>query len=100
MGKKMETIDPEGRQLNVTTDYDVMLNAPRTTYPVALDASPSTATGRALEDLKADFDKRVVKITRVARRAQGEADEEVGRSPTRGPRNSGRPPPAPRRDAH
>jgi hypothetical protein len=61
-GKKMETIDPKGGNSNVTTDYDVMLNALATTYPVALDAAVD-GDSKALEDLKADFDKRVAKIT-------------------------------------
>jgi hypothetical protein len=61
-GKKMATIDPKGGNSNVTTDYDVMLNALATTYPVALDAAVD-GDHKALEDLKADFDKRVAKIT-------------------------------------
>ncbi len=62
MGKKMETIDPKGGNSNVTTDYDVMLNALATTYPVALSAAVEGDV-RALDELKVDFDKRVVKIT-------------------------------------
>ncbi|MDB4982706.1 MAG: hypothetical protein JWM82_3458 [Myxococcales bacterium] len=62
MGKKMETIDPKGGNSNVTTDYDVMLNALATTYPVALSAAVE-GDRRALDELKVDFDKRVVKIS-------------------------------------
>jgi hypothetical protein len=61
-GKKMATIDPKGGNSNVTTDYDVMLNALATTYPVALSAAVD-GDKKALADLKEDFDKRVVKIT-------------------------------------
>jgi hypothetical protein len=62
MGKKMETIDPKGGNSNVTTDYDVILNALATTYPVALSAAVE-GDRRALDELKVDFDKRVVKIS-------------------------------------
>jgi hypothetical protein len=39
MGKKMATIDPKGGNSNVTTDYDVMLNALANDYPEAIDTS-------------------------------------------------------------
>jgi hypothetical protein len=48
-GKKMATIDPKGGNSNVTTDYDVMLNALATTYPVALEAAVD-GDRKALED--------------------------------------------------
>jgi len=48
-GKKMATIDPKGGNSNVTTDYDVMLNALANDYPealVALPGRPETHPGR------------------------------------------------------
>jgi hypothetical protein len=62
MGKRMATIDPKGGNSNVTTDYDVMLNALANDYPVALAASLD-GDARGLEEQKADFDKRAVKVT-------------------------------------
>jgi len=62
MGKKMATIDPKGGNSNVTTDYDVMLNALATDYPDALMASIDGAH-QALGEQKAELDKRTKKIT-------------------------------------
>jgi hypothetical protein len=61
-GKKMATIDPQGGNSNVTTDYDVMLNSLANDYPeamvAALDGDP-----KPLEEQKAELDKRSKKIT-------------------------------------
>jgi hypothetical protein len=59
--KKMATIDPKGGNSNVTTDYDVMLNALANDYPAALDASFDGDKAPLVEQ-KADFDKRSKKI--------------------------------------
>ncbi|HVZ73691.1 MAG TPA: hypothetical protein VHJ20_15030 [Polyangia bacterium] len=61
MGKKMATIDPKGGNSNVTTDYDVMLNALANDYPVALEGALD-GDKKPLEEQKADFDKRSAKI--------------------------------------
>ncbi|HVR01832.1 MAG TPA: hypothetical protein VMT47_06855 [Polyangia bacterium] len=61
-GKKMATIDPKGGNSNVTTDYDVMLNALANDYPDALIASIDGAK-QALGEQKAELDKREKKIT-------------------------------------
>jgi hypothetical protein len=61
MGKKMATIDPKGGNSNVTTDYDVMLNALANDYPAAMVASIDGAK-QALGEQKADFAKRSKKI--------------------------------------
>ena len=61
-GKKMATIDPKGGNSNVTTDYDVMLNALANDYPEALMASIDGAK-QALGEQKAELDKRTKKIT-------------------------------------
>jgi hypothetical protein len=62
MGKKMATIDPKGGNSNVTTDYDVMLNALANDYPEALIASLD-GDAKGLDDQKAELDKRTKKIT-------------------------------------
>jgi hypothetical protein len=62
MGKKMATIDPKGGNSNVTTDYDVMLNALANDYPDALTADIDGAH-QALGEQKAELDKRTKKIT-------------------------------------
>ena len=62
MGKKMATIDPKGGSSNVTTDYDVMLNALANDYPEALIASLD-GDAKPLEEQKAELDKRTKKIT-------------------------------------
>ena len=62
MGKKMATIDPKGGNSNVTTDYDVMLNALANDYPDALMADIDGAH-QALGEQKAELDKRSKKIT-------------------------------------
>jgi hypothetical protein len=62
MGKKMATIDPKGGNSNVTTDYDVMLNALANDYPEALQAAVD-GDGKPLADQKAELDKRTKKIT-------------------------------------
>ncbi len=61
MGKKMATIDPKGGNSNVTTDYDVMLNALANDYPEAIDAS-FDGDKQALADQTAELDKRSKKI--------------------------------------
>jgi hypothetical protein len=61
MGKKMATIDPKGGNSNVTTDYDVMLNALATDYPEALEASFG-GDKKALDEQNAELDKRSKKI--------------------------------------
>jgi hypothetical protein len=61
MGKKMATIDPKGGNSNVTTDYDVMLNALANDYPEALIASLD-GDAKPLEEQKAELDKRTKKI--------------------------------------
>jgi hypothetical protein len=60
-GKKMATIDPKGGNSNVTTDYDVMLNALANDYPAALQAS-FTGDKEALTAQNAELDKRSKKI--------------------------------------
>jgi hypothetical protein len=60
-GKKMATIDPKGGNSNVTTDYDVMLNALANDYPEAMVASLDGDT-KPLADQKAELDKRTKKI--------------------------------------
>jgi hypothetical protein len=61
-GKKMATIDPKGGNSNVTTDYDVMLNALATDYPDALMGSVD-GDAQGLEAQKAELNKRSKKIT-------------------------------------
>jgi hypothetical protein len=61
MGKKMATIDPKGGNSNVTTDYDVMLNALASDYPDALEDALG-GNPKALEEQKAELDKRTKKI--------------------------------------
>jgi len=61
MGKKMATIDPKGGNSNVTTDYDVMLNALANDYPEAIDAS-FDGDKQPLADQTAELDKRTKKI--------------------------------------
>jgi hypothetical protein len=60
-GKKMATIDPKGGNSNVTTDYDVMLNALANDYPAALQASFG-GDKQPLEAQTAELDKRSKKI--------------------------------------
>jgi hypothetical protein len=62
MGKKMATIDPKGGNSNVTTDYDVMLNALANDYPEALVASLD-GDPKPLAEQKAELDKRAQKIS-------------------------------------
>jgi hypothetical protein len=59
--KKMATIDPKGGNSNVTTDYDVMLNALANDYPAALAAS-FDGDRTALTEQKTELDKRGKKI--------------------------------------
>jgi hypothetical protein len=59
--KKMATIDPKGGNSNVTTDYDVMLNALANDYPDALEAS-FAGDKQALAEQTAELDKRSKKI--------------------------------------
>jgi hypothetical protein len=59
--KKMATIDPKGGNSNVTTDYDVMLNALANDYPDALEAS-FDGDKKPLEEQTAELDKRQKKI--------------------------------------
>jgi hypothetical protein len=59
--KKMATIDPTGGNSNVTTDYDVMLNALANDYPEALEAS-FAGDKQALTEQTAELDKRSKKI--------------------------------------
>jgi hypothetical protein len=60
-GKKMATIDPKGGNSNVTTDYDVMLNALNNEYPDALSASFG-GNKQPLEEQNAEIDRRTKKI--------------------------------------
>jgi hypothetical protein len=60
-GKKMATIDPKGGSSNVTTDYDVMLNALANEYPEALAASFG-GDKAGLEAQNAELDKRSQKV--------------------------------------
>ena len=60
-GKKMATIDPKGGNSNVTTDYDVMLNALANDYPTALVASLD-GDPKPLGEQKGELDKRTKKI--------------------------------------
>lgn len=60
-GKKMVTIDPKGGNSNVTTDYDVMLNALSNDYPEALEASFG-GDKKPFEEQSAELDKRTKKI--------------------------------------
>jgi hypothetical protein len=62
MGKKMATIDPKGGSSNVTTDYDVMLNALANDYPEALQAAVD-GDGKPLAEQKVELDKRTKKIS-------------------------------------
>lgn len=61
MGKKMATIDPKGGNSNVTTDYDVMLNALANDYPEAIDTS-FDGDKQPLADQTAELDKRTKKV--------------------------------------
>jgi hypothetical protein len=61
MGKKMATIDPKGGNSNVTTDYDVMLNALANDYPEAIDAS-FDGDKQPLAAQTAELDKREKKV--------------------------------------
>jgi hypothetical protein len=60
-GKKMATIDPKGGNSNVTTDYDVMLNALANDYPAAIAISFEADKG-PLAEQTAELDKRTKKI--------------------------------------
>ena len=60
-GKKMATIDPKGGNSNVTTDYDVILNALANDYPEALAVS-FAGDKQALAEQTAEIDKRSKKI--------------------------------------
>jgi hypothetical protein len=57
----MATIDPKGGNSNVTTDYDVMLNALANDYPDALSNSFG-GDKKALDEQNAELDKRSKKI--------------------------------------
>ena len=57
----MATIDPKGGNSNVTTDYDVMLNALANDYPEAIDAS-FDGDKQPLADQTAELDKRTKKV--------------------------------------
>jgi hypothetical protein len=59
--KKMAAIDPKGGNSNVTTDYDVMLNALANDYPAAIAAS-FDGDKAALAEQKAELDKRSKKV--------------------------------------
>lgn len=59
--KKMATIDPKGGNSNVTTDYDVMLNALANDFPDALSSSLG-GDKQALTEQNAELDKRTKKI--------------------------------------
>ncbi len=65
----MATIDPKGGNSNVTTDYDVMLNALANDYPEAIDAS-FDGDKQPLADQTAELDKRSEEGRGLARRAQ------------------------------
>jgi hypothetical protein len=60
-GKKLPTIDPQGGNSNVTTDYDVMLNLLANEYPEALAASFG-GDKAGLEAQTAELDKRSQKV--------------------------------------
>lgn len=60
-GKKMMTIDPKTGNSNVTTDYDVMLNALSNDFPEALAAS-FDGDKKALDEQNAELDRRTKKI--------------------------------------
>ncbi len=59
--KKMATIDPKGGNSNVTTDYDVMLNALANDFPDALGASFG-GDKQGLAEQNAELDRRTKKI--------------------------------------
>jgi hypothetical protein len=59
--KKMATIDPKGGNSNVTTDYDVMLNALANDYPAAIAMSWENDK-QPLEEQHAELDKRTKKV--------------------------------------
>ncbi len=59
--KKMATIDPKGGNSNVTTDYDVMLNALANDYPAAIAASLE-GDKQPLAEQTAELDKREKKV--------------------------------------
>jgi hypothetical protein len=60
-GKKMATIDPKGGNSNVTTDYDVILNALANDYPDALSNSFG-GDKSGLDEQTKELDKRSQKI--------------------------------------
>jgi hypothetical protein len=62
MAKKMATIDPQGGNSNVTTDYDVMLDLLANDYP---DAMTEKVEGdpKPLEEHEAELDKRIKKVS-------------------------------------
>ncbi len=60
-GKKMATIDPKGGNSNITTDYDVILNALANDYPDALAAS-FAGDKQPLAEQTAEIDRRSKKI--------------------------------------
>ena len=68
--KDMAKIDPKGGNSNVTTDYDVMLNALAIDYPTALSAS-FDGDKAALTEQKAELDKRSKKIDEWLAELQG-----------------------------
>jgi len=59
--KKMVAIDPTGGNSNVTTDYDVMMNALANDYPLALAASVD-GDKAALTEQRTELDRRTKKI--------------------------------------
>jgi hypothetical protein len=59
--KKMATIDPKGGNSNVTTDYDVMLNALANDYPAAIALS-FEGDKQPLAEQTAELDKRTKKV--------------------------------------
>jgi len=59
--KKMATIDPKGGNSNVTTDYDVMLNALANDYPAAIALS-FEGDKPPLAEQRSELDKRNKKI--------------------------------------
>ena len=60
-GKKMQKIDPKGGNSNITTDYDVILNALANDYPDAL-ATSFAGDKQPLADQTAEIDRRSKKI--------------------------------------
>ncbi|HET6151156.1 MAG TPA: hypothetical protein VFH68_26705 [Polyangia bacterium] len=81
--KKMASIDPKGGNSNVTTDYDVMLNALANDYPAAIAISFEGDQG-PLGEQTAELDRRTRKIedwlTELGSGGKGNGKSKAGES--------------------